>query len=121
MLDLKGVYEIAIPVRELARSEAFYCDVLGLKSGLRDEPRNWHFLYVGGSAGMVVLQEDKGEWPTLHFAFTVEPAEIDRAVEVLAERGVATQGPVTHEWMNARSLYFSDPDGHALEIIASLP
>ncbi len=118
MLQLDGVYEIAIRVKDLERAERFYIDVLGLKPGLRDERRNWHFLWVGGKSGMVVLQEDKGEWPLQHFAFTVGGDEIDRGARVLADAGVATQGPVTHDWMGARSLYFADPDGNALELLA---
>jgi len=120
VIDIRGVYEIAIRVKDLARAEPFYMEVLGLKSGLRDEPRNWHFLWVGGARGMVVLQEDSGEWPTQHFAFTVSESELERAKGVLEEHGVETQGPVTHDWMQARSLYFADPDGHQLELCAPL-
>lgn len=37
MLPIKGLYEVAIRVKDLARAEAFYKDVLGLKEGLRDD------------------------------------------------------------------------------------
>src|SRR5258705_11177405 len=87
MLPIKGLYEVAIRVKDLARAEAFYKDVLGLKEGLRDERRNWIFLYAGGDAGMVVLQEDKGEWPTQHFAFTVNEPVISQAADMLKEIG----------------------------------
>jgi catechol 2,3-dioxygenase-like lactoylglutathione lyase family enzyme len=118
MLRLQGIFEIAIRVKDLPRAEAFYCDVLGLESGLRDENRNWHFLWAGGRSGMVVLQEEPGQWPTQHFAFTVDEAELERAAKVLKERGVDVRGPIYHEWMRARSLYFADPDGHDLELCA---
>ncbi|MBC7911052.1 MAG: VOC family protein [Pyrinomonadaceae bacterium] len=118
MLPITGVYEIAIRVKELARAEAFYCDVLGLEVGIRDEKRNRLFLRAGGQAGMVVLQEDKGDWPTQHFAFTIDETDIERAAEMLGERGVETEGPTFHEWMPAYSLYFSDPDGNNLELCA---
>jgi len=118
MLPIKGLYEVAIRVKDLARSEAFYKDVLGLKEGLRDERRNWLFLYAGGDAGMVVLQEDKGDWPTQHFAFTVNEPDIRQAAEMLKEKGVSVSEPVYHEWMNSVSVYFDDPDGHALELLA---
>ena len=67
---------------------------------------------------MIVLQEDKGDWPTQHFAFTVDEAEIERAAAELRDLGVAVNGPVFHEWMPAKSVYFEDPDGHALELCA---
>jgi len=118
MLPIKGLYEVAIRVKDLARAEAFYKEVLGLKEGLRDERRNWLFLYAGGDAGMVVLQEDKGEWPTQHFAFTVKEPDIGQATEMLRQKGVSVSEPVYHEWMNSVSVYFEDPDGHALELLA---
>ena len=118
MLPIKGLYEVAIRVKDLARAEAFYKDVLGLKEGLRDERRNWLFLYAGGDAGMVVLQEDKGEWPPQHFAFTVNEADLRQAAEMLKEKGISVSEPVYHEWMKSVSVYFDDPDGHALELLA---
>ncbi len=120
MLPIRGVFEIAIRVKSLARAEFFYREALGLEIGIRDDQRNWLFLRAGGAAGMVVLQEDSGEWPAQHFAFTVDDAEIERAAALLREQGVEVEGPVFHEWMPARSIYFSDPDGHQLELCAPL-
>ena len=119
-LPIRGLYEVAIRVRDLAKSEAFYREILGLEVGIRDERRKMLFLRAGGQAGMVVLQEDKGAWPTQHFAFMVEEADLDAAAEALVKRGVAIEGPVFHEWMPARSVYFSDPDGHDLEFCAPM-
>jgi lactoylglutathione lyase len=118
MLPIKGLYEIAVKVKNLPRAEAFYKDVLGLKEGLRDERRKWVFLYAGGNAGMIVLQEDKGEWPVQHFAFTVNEADIKQAAAMLEEQGITVSEPTYHEWMNAVSVYFDDPDGHSLELLA---
>ena len=67
---------------------------------------------------MIVLQEDKGEWPLQHYAFTIDEADIELAVTMLRERGVTVDGPYSHEWMPARSIYFADPDGHDLELCA---
>ena len=67
---------------------------------------------------MIVLQEDQGAWPTQHLAFTIQEADIDRAVSWLREKGVAIDGPHYHEWMPAKSIYFTDPDGHDLELCA---
>ena len=120
MIPIRGVYEVAIRVRELPRAETFYCDVLGLEVGLRD-PRGMLFLSAGGQGGMVVLQQDAGEWPVQHFALSIGDADLDAAARQLKERGVETHGPVVHDWMPARSLYFADPDGHQLELCAPLP
>ena len=118
MLPITGVYEVAIRVKDLARAEPFYREILGLEVGLRDEERNWLFLRAGGQAGVIVLQEDKGEWPAQHFAFTVDQTEIEHAAALLRERGIDVKGPFFHKWMPAKSVYFADPDGHALELCA---
>lgn len=118
MLPIRGLYEVAIRVKHLPTAEAFYRDVLNLQVGLRDDRRNWLFLRAGDDAGMIVLQQDSGEWPTQHFAFTVDEADIERAAEMLRERGVEVEGPTFHEWMPAKSIYFADPDGHSLELCA---
>jgi len=78
------------------------------------------FLRAGGLAGMVVLQEDRGEWPRQHFAFTVTEGGLDRAIAELGRKGVALSGPVKHDWIPARSVYFTDPDGHDLELCATI-
>ncbi len=118
MTEITGVYEVAIRVRELERAEAFYREVLGLREGLRDEERRWLFLRAGGTAGMVVLQEDSGEWPAQHLAFRVDDDSLSDARSRLIARGVEVEGPVVHEWIPAASIYFRDPDGHDLELCA---
>ena len=120
MIDIAGVYEVAIRVHDLERAEAFYRDILGLKVGLRDEKRRWVFLRAGGLAGMVVLQETPGEWPQQHLAFTVGASALDQAAEEFGRKGVSLSGPITHDWIPARSVYFTDPDGHDLELCAPI-
>ena len=120
MIDIAGVFEVAIRVRNLERAEAFYRDILGLEVGLRDEQRRWVFLRAGGLAGMVVLQETPGEWPQQHLAFTVTASALDHAADEFCGKGVPLSGPITHEWIPARSVYFTDPDGHDLELCAPI-
>ena len=118
MLGIRGVYEVVVRVKDLDRAEAFYLRTLGLQPGSRDEARRMSFLRAGGQDGMLVLREDKGSWPLQHFAFTVTAADIEPAAQALRAAGVPVQGPVRHDWMPATSLYFSDPDGHDLELCA---
>lgn len=119
MVSIRGVYEVAIRVRNLPKAEAFYRQVLGLEVGLRDRTRPWVFLRAGRD-GMIVLQEDEGDWPQQHFAFTVAESDVESAASALRAQGVAVTGPMIHEWIPAKSLYFSDPDGHDLELCALL-
>ena len=119
--DVTGVYEVAIPVADMERAEAFYIGTLGLEVGLRStEGRNWTFLRAGGPDGMLVLQETAAAFPSTHYAFRVEPQNMDAAVARLREAGVEVSDPVRQDWMPALSAYFSDPDGHDLEYCAPL-
>ena len=118
MLSIRGIYEVAIRVRDLPKAEHFYRKVLGLEVGLRDERRSWVFLRAG--CGMIVLQEDKSQWPTQHFAFSVPESEIESAAGTLQDQGIPIEGPVLHDWIPAKSIYFSDPDGHDVELCAQL-
>ena len=117
-MKINGVFEVALKVKDLDVSSKFYQEVLGFKKGLYDEARRWLFLWVGENTGMVVLQEDKGDWPLQHFAFSVDESALDQLKEALERRNIQVDGPVLLEWMNAASLYFADPDGHALEFCA---
>jgi lactoylglutathione lyase len=117
MLPIQGLYEIAIRVKDLDKAEPFYLNVLGLQMGLRDESRRWLFLRTGDT-GMVVLQEDKSDWPLQHFAFTTTEAGIEQAAGLLREQGIEVDGPHFHKWIPATSIYFTDPDGHDLELCA---
>ena len=37
MLPIRGLYEVAIRVKDLSKSEAFYREILGLEVGIRDD------------------------------------------------------------------------------------
>jgi catechol 2,3-dioxygenase-like lactoylglutathione lyase family enzyme len=48
------------------------------------------------------------------------PEEVDRAAEHLQSRGVTIlKGPQTHKEDRDRYLYFEDPDGNMIELVAS--
>lgn len=117
-MQVKGIFEIAIRVKNLERAANFYRDILGFQHGLLDSERGWLFLWLNGKTGMVVLQEHKGPWLQQHFAFLVGANDLVSLKRSLEEHGVSVLGPVELSWMNAQSLYFSDPDGHDLEFCA---
>lgn len=117
-MKIESLFEVAFKVNDLEVSSKFYQDVLGFKKGYYDETRRWLFLWVGNRSGMVVLQEDKGNWPRQHFAFRVDETELDGLKDYLESQNIVMQGPVLLDWMNAISVYFSDPDGHDLEFCA---
>ena len=48
------------------------------------------------------------------------PEEVDRAADYLRSKGVKVlKGPLTHKEDRDRYLYFEDPDGNMIELVAS--
>lgn len=138
---VRGVFEGHLVVSNLERSALFYEQVLGLEPALAVE--GIRFYWVGGrGAGLLALWQhdpnavrhdltapDRSSMSRQHLAFSVSPPDFKGAVQGLTERGVRVQNfrgeteapPLVHAWMPAVSVYFPDPDGHALELIAMLP
>jgi catechol 2,3-dioxygenase-like lactoylglutathione lyase family enzyme len=122
MIRTKGILHITIPVSDLARSRAFYTDVLGLEFIGQAPPDDPHFVFLKSGGDYVVLgREDKRERfsEIIHHAFMIEGDAYDATVAELKARGVDVfreerrdQGVFT-----GRSAYFHDPDNNALEVI----
>lgn len=128
---IAGLFETHINVTNLERSTRFYCDALGLTLGHAD-PRRVNFLWVGapGEAMLGLWEKPADQVVPQHFAFRASIEDVrDRAVTWLGERGLdchnflrdGTKRPMVFGWMPAISIYFNDPDGHELELIAMLP
>jgi len=115
---ITGLFETVIRVKDLSVSEQFYCDILGFEVGLRSEKKPMIFLYLPNQTGMFVLQEEKDQFPSQHFAFRINEEDVESSLESLREKGLEPDGPTYHEWMNASSIYFRDPDGHLAEFCA---
>ncbi len=127
-----GIYETHLPVRNLERSVNFYRDIVGLEAAKVLPERQAAFFWVGGKEqGMLGLWQS-GSGPLsmgLHFAFRCGMDTVLSGCERLGSRNIQPLGfhgepvsePVVIGWMPAVSLYFKDPDGHSLEMLAVLP
>ena len=122
--------ETALYVDDLARANAFYQRLFGFRV-LQEDHRFCAFDVAGRSVLLLFLRgasrepvplpwghtipphDGHGPW---HFAFAI-PRGSDAAWEShLRDAGVTIESTVT--WpRGGRSLYFRDPDGHAVELL----
>ena len=122
MIKTKGVLHITIPVSDLARSRAFYTDVLGLEFIAQAPKHNPHFVFLKSGADYVVLgREDRPERfsDIIHHAFMIDGDAYDATVAELKAKGVHVfrEDERREGVFTGRSAYFHDPDNNALEVI----
>lgn len=119
----QGLSELILRVGDVAASVAFYRDVVGLT--LEAPPgENWAWFWTGapgasprlGLAGRPLRFGAEHCGGPAHFAFGVARSAIEREKRRLEALGIEVEGPVRFEFWNADSIYFSDPDGHRVEL-----
>jgi len=108
--------------RSKEESARFLARILGLR-----EPRPFgHFLVVDldEEASLDFIDAGDMEFDTQHYAFLVGEDDFDRIFERIRESGSRywadpfkkQPGEINHH-DGGRGVYFSDPDGHLLEVI----
>jgi len=113
-----------LDVADLERAERFYTQVLGLEVAQRF---GRHQVLLRCGAQMLALFARTDLPPRVtdhienplgkgHHAFKVSPADLRAAQDTFRTQRVPTYGPV--DWGDHDCLYFLDPDGNLLEIVA---
>ena len=110
-----------VPSRDPATGAAFLAEVLGLPGPERHGP--FHEVRPENGVALDYMRSDD-DVPSIHYAFLVSEEEFDEIFGRIVERGVRyfadPAGRVEGEINTndgGRGRYFSDPDGHWLEII----
>jgi catechol 2,3-dioxygenase-like lactoylglutathione lyase family enzyme len=113
---IAGLDHVAIEVADLDAAERWYAETLGLERAHPewDPPR----IMAAGGTGVALFPTADGApvepLPHLnHIAFRVDRDSFDSAREELARRGVELR---ESDHGSAHSIYFTDPDGHRLEL-----
>jgi catechol 2,3-dioxygenase-like lactoylglutathione lyase family enzyme len=110
-----------VNARDKHASAAFLAGILGLPAPTTYGP----FAVVDLSNGVSLdFADDAGTIRTQHYAFLVTEEEFDAILGRIVERGLDYWADPHHRRQNVvntndggRGLYWSDPDGHNLEII----
>jgi lactoylglutathione lyase len=130
-MTVQGLFETHLTVADLARSVAFYEDVVGLPLASELPERGAAFHWIGGPGRGLLGLWSIGSAPVnmqLHVAFAMSLSDVLSAPERLARKGVEplsffgepSREPSVIGWMPAAAVYFRDPDGHLLEFLAML-
>lgn len=140
---LRGIFETHLDVVDLDRSVEFYTGRLGLVLAIRREvdaaradahargARRFAFLWIGGRghAMLGLWERSPHRIRAQHCAFEMTLADMPGVVADLQRRGIAfrdffqrpTSVPSVFGFIPAASIYFDDPDGHVLELLARIP
>ena len=124
MIRPERIAHVVLKVRDLARSRAFYTEVLGMEV-MNDSPqagllflannRRDHHELALVEMGPDAPSPDRGAIGMAHVAFRLETQEqLEQAYAELKQREIPISFTVNHGITN--SVYFFDPDGHELEV-----
>ncbi|MEO1711957.1 MAG: VOC family protein [Bacteroidota bacterium] len=126
-MKLSHIDHVAIRVRDLELSAAWYERVLGMQ---RFQPPEWQpfpvFMVLGdfGIALFPVNADNEEEKPRGtglegdHYAFRSAPEDFQEAINHFRTLGIPF---IYKNHIYFESIYFYDPDGHELEITSPLP
>jgi glyoxylase I family protein len=126
---IQGIDHIVLRVRELPRSLAFYCDLLGCTVERQQPDLGLTQLRAGSSLidlvtldGPLGAGEPPGGGRNLeHFCLRVAPFDESALIAWLVARGVAVREPASRYGAEGegRSFYIEDPDGNHVELKAA--
>ena len=127
---VSGIVESALYVADLQRSASFYKEVLGFPEIMREEGR-LHALGVAEKRVLLLFAVGRSTRPTetpggripahdgrgeLHVAFSIAASDVQAWRDHLWTSGISIESEVACPG-GGHSIYFRDPDGHAVELI----
>ena len=126
MLRVVRLDHFGLDVADLERGERFYTDVLGMSVQMRLPDQ----VLLRHGDGNLALFWKRDRIPVnrglidhplgqSHHAFEVSRDDFHAAQAIFAERGVPHHAPI--DWGDHDCLYFLDPDGNLLELVARRP
>jgi catechol 2,3-dioxygenase-like lactoylglutathione lyase family enzyme len=107
-----GLRHVALRTRDLANTERFYVEVLGMKVAFRVPPKMVFLRSVGGNdlLNFVLSEKRIGPGGLDHIGFKVSKAGLKRFEAILKTKGISIEGR-----RGRNALYIRDPNGYSLE------
>jgi catechol 2,3-dioxygenase-like lactoylglutathione lyase family enzyme len=128
MIEIDGLAEVVLNVRDADRALAFYQGLLGLERISPEGQPGPIFLRAGRATAevpslvvLVPLPDDSGDFSgprTLHhLALTIPAERFDEARQQFAATGLEIRDG-KHPVLAVRTMYVTDPDGNEVEFIS---
>lgn len=118
MIKTLGLTHIALPVKDVNRSSAFYKKIVGTKEMYCDQ--NFIQVQTPGSKDIIVFVKSKkptpGSNPGFHFGFRLpKPYTLNKIIQTI--KGAGGKIRETGEFIPGEPyVFFYDPDGYEIEI-----
>jgi catechol 2,3-dioxygenase-like lactoylglutathione lyase family enzyme len=114
-LQVTGIDHVVLYVKDLANSRKFYTEFLGMEV---EHESSWQcFLRCGGQMVALFEAEDGTEIHAgdemNHMALRLKSGEYEKVKALLEGAGIKVSGRKA----DPRCIYFSDPDGHRLQLL----
>jgi len=125
-MKVRHLDHFGVDVADLSRAERFYVDVLGMIVQMR-LPDQVLMRYGSGACALFLVPDRTPGGLDLvahplgksHHAFEVSYEDFEAAQRLFAERAIPHHAPI--DWGDHDCMYFLDPDGNLLELVAYRP
>lgn len=110
-----GIDHVVFHVKDLPRARKFYVDFLGMEV---DHERDWQCFLKCGNQGVALFEVEDNEEvhsgsEVNHMALQLTAGDYARVKQTLENAGIPVQGRKG----DPHCIYFSDPDGHRLQLL----
>ena len=110
-----GIDHVVFHVKDLPRARKFYVDFLGMEV---EHERDWQCFLKCGSQGVALFEVEDNEEvhagsEVNHMALQLAGGDYARVKATLENAGIAVHG----RQGDPHCIYFSDPDGHRLQLL----
>lgn len=114
-LRVTGIDHVVFHVKDLARAKKFYFEFLGMEVA---HESSWQCFLQCGKQMVALFEVEKGERihggdEMNHMALRLKSGDYKKVRSLLEEAGIKVNGRRN----DPHCIYFSDPDGHRLQVL----